>query len=170
MTSPDKNPSLEFDVAQFSNEAIEQMKLGVAVDSAYIRGARKRNSQLVEQMRLKDERIRELENNFERVAEHKSALSEQMLDKQLEIDRHKELLRKQCNHSQDLEAKLQEAEAMIGRMENTLNIVWKQANGSFAGILAYECLEELAEWRKKMGSRPPQNEAAMVGIDHGNGD
>ncbi len=46
---------IRFDEAAVANEAIEQMKLGVAVDSAYIRGAREQ----FERDRKEIERLRE---------------------------------------------------------------------------------------------------------------
>jgi multidrug resistance efflux pump len=97
---------MEFEEATVSRDAIEQMKLGVAVDSAYIRGARWQFTQLQSQIEhaefCKQALLQKLDEKDKQIAELKSERDQL----KSELERHKDLLRKQCNHSQDLKSQV----------------------------------------------------------------
>jgi len=107
MTSPDKNPSLEWNEREIIDASFSNCNIS-GYHEHWVKACKWRDSLWVEQMRLKDERIRELEKML-------------------------------CNH-------------------------WE----------TIDCTKVPTRFITKRGAEyvlvPPQNEAAMVGIDHGNGD
>ncbi len=58
----DTQPKIEFNEVEVCNEAIEQMKLGVDVDSAFIRGSRRQFERLVDQLASLQSKLTEASN------------------------------------------------------------------------------------------------------------
>lgn len=102
-----------------------------------------------------------LDGQAQRIAE----LEKQLIDKDTEIERHKDLLRKQCNHSQDLKQKLSEAVKVIefyGNDENMYDGAYEN-HGPFLGYIPNDDDFDYVEGKrsKHFGKRARQFLAGM---------